>query len=96
MKVVHAEQVHDKLPLCFKGSLNSSRDWHSFKFAGKLFHKKHFLWILMNLFHVPGCLRLELGGEHLFSEKYGKCSSTYAFHIKLGIKFISRLMYFNG
>ena len=38
-EILHAEQVRNKLPLCFNNSLNSSRDWQSFKFAGKLFQK---------------------------------------------------------
>ena len=26
-EILHAEQVRNKLPLCFNNSLNSSRDW---------------------------------------------------------------------
>ena len=37
--ILRAEQVHGKLPFCFNNGLNFSRDWHSFKFTGKLFHK---------------------------------------------------------
>ena len=36
---LHAEQVHGKFPLCFKSSLNSCRDLHSFNFIGRLLHE---------------------------------------------------------
>ena len=31
---LHAEKVLRDLSLCFSNSLNSRRDWHSFKFIG--------------------------------------------------------------
>ena len=40
-KFLHVEQVLGKFPLWFNDNLNFSRDWHYFKFAGRLFHKTH-------------------------------------------------------
>ena len=39
LKFLHADQLHSGLPLYSNNKLNSSRDWHSFEFTGKLFHK---------------------------------------------------------
>ena len=44
-QILRAEQVHCKLPFGFNNSLNSSRGWHSLKFATELFQKT----LLLNL-----------------------------------------------
>ena len=88
--ILCAEQVHSKLPFCFNNSLNSSRDWHSFKFAGKLFHKTLFLnfneFITYFRVFASGARRVTL----LLTE-YGVFFSSYAFRLELGLSLFLHL-----
>ena len=77
----------------FSNGLNSSRDWHSFKFVGKLFHNMLPLnfnkFILYLWLFVSGTRR----GTPLLRE-YGICLSMYVFHMKFGLSVFLDL--FNG
>ena len=76
----HTEQVHGKFQFCCKNSLNPSREWHSFKFAGKLFHKSLSLSLNEFIPYLWGSWS-EIRKETLFPSEYEYILCTWKFRL---------------